>query len=167
MCQGGGTCHTGDRISSLGTLPDLALCIFFKSGCSSISFIISFNKLVDISKCPWVLWAVPANNWIQGGGGHGNLWLSLSQTEDVDNLGTYSSLLASKWGTGLRPYPVGSDTNTRQRRSEVSYTAGPLTGVAELLHGGKCPHLWCQKCGELSSLVGVNTGFFLMQHTME
>ena len=62
---------------------------------------------------------------------------------------------------------MGSDTNMRQRRSEASYTAGPLAGVAELLRGGKCPHLRCQKCGELSSLVGVNTGFFLMQHTME
>ena len=40
---------TGSEAPALGTLPDLALCIS-SSGCSSVSFIISFNKLVNISK---------------------------------------------------------------------------------------------------------------------
>ena len=31
----------------LGTLPDLALCIS-SSGCSSVAFVISFNKLVNV-----------------------------------------------------------------------------------------------------------------------
>lgn len=42
---------TGTEAPVLGTLPDLTLCIF-SSGCSSVSFILSFNKLVH--KCKLV-----------------------------------------------------------------------------------------------------------------
>ena len=53
----------GTEVPVLRTLPDLGLHIS-SSGCSSVSFIISFNTLVNISKCSWVLWAVLGNNWI-------------------------------------------------------------------------------------------------------
>ena len=51
------------EVPVLRTLPGLGLHIS-SSGCSSVSFIISFNTLVNISKCSWVLWAVLGNNWI-------------------------------------------------------------------------------------------------------
>ena len=38
----------GDETPVLRTLPDLDLCVS-SSGCSSVSFIISFNKLINVS----------------------------------------------------------------------------------------------------------------------
>lgn len=49
---------TGTGVPALGTLPDQAP-RSSPPGCPSVSFLISFNELLNLF--PWVLWAPPAN----------------------------------------------------------------------------------------------------------
>ena len=51
MLWEGGTpqCHRAEA-PVLETFPDLILCVS-SSGCSSVSFVITFNKLLKVSKC--------------------------------------------------------------------------------------------------------------------
>lgn len=69
------------------------------------------NKLEIVSKVfPWVLWAMIAIYWTQGGR-LGNPWFVASLNKNIGNLGT-PLLVNGIWSGGslawLRPWPVGS-----------------------------------------------------------
>ena len=89
----------GIEAPMLRTLPDLTVCIS-SSGCSSVSFIISFNKLVTLSVS---LSSVSHSSKLieHKEGVMGTSDLQASQAEIVANLGTYDSRLASEVGSSL------------------------------------------------------------------
>ena len=88
-----------------GTLPDLAPCIS-SSGCSSVSFISSFNNLVKVSRC-FPEFSELSRQTIKSSGEEvmGTSDWQTGQTEVVGDLGTYYLQLASEEGAVMRLSP--------------------------------------------------------------
>lgn len=91
-------------------------------GHSYTSFIASCNRPVNIKLAfPWILWAVLANNWVQGAGGHGNFWSAVKWDRVVGHLGT-SEWLPPEAGclVDLSPYPGGHRALQKSVKTELN-----------------------------------------------
>ena len=108
---------TGTEAPVLGTLPDFTLCIP-SSGCSSVSFIIPFNQLVNVF--PWVPWvALASESNLKRESPESSFLAKLDRScgelgDQMLTIGIWSRGAAVLW-VGLSLQPGGSDTVSRQR----------------------------------------------------
>ena len=98
------------------------------------SFITSCNRSVNIKLAfPWILWAVLANNWVQGAGGHGNFWSAVKWGRVWVTWGPHSDYhlkRAVSWTWALTLEDTGSPEECQNR---VKWWDAELAS-----------HVWCR-----------------------